>query len=107
MIFSYVSHLTEIVTLIIKFLENIQRKMMFIVYTNILLLFIHHGECLMKATAVLYRDGSNTTCGTLTFIQNDASTSVNVTGLVSGINATSEHVRLIKKIKEYFNYSLL
>ncbi len=56
----------------------------------------------MKATAVLYRDGSNTTCGTLTFIQNDASTSVNVTGLVSGINATSEHVRLIKKIKRIF-----
>jgi hypothetical protein len=56
----------------------------------------------MKATAVLYRDGSNTTCGTLTFIQNDASTSVNVTGLISGINATSEHVCLIKQNERIF-----
>jgi hypothetical protein len=75
---------------------------MFISYISILLLFlfIHHGEFAITATAVLYRNESNVTGGTLTIVQNNGDTPVSITGTLSGFNDSTVHVCLIKKINK-------
>jgi Na+(H+)/acetate symporter ActP len=83
--------------------------MVFILYISILLvvLFIPPGVFDMTATAVVYRDSSNTIAGILTFFQSNANTSVSVTGTLSGLNTTGAHVWLIKKLKiciDYFSF---
>ncbi|CAF3970752.1 unnamed protein product [Rotaria sp. Silwood2] len=45
----------------------------------------------MKATAILYADNSETSYGILTFKQENATTSVRITGELSGLNASSAH----------------
>ncbi|UJR22078.1 hypothetical protein I4U23_025144 [Adineta vaga] len=64
---------------------------MFVTYISVLLLLIHQTECAMEATAVLYQNGTNTTGGTLKFVQTNSSTPVNVIGPISGLVANSTH----------------
>ncbi len=80
---------------------------MLILYSSILLLlFLHHGVYSMTATAVLYRDSTNVTGGTVTFFQNDVNALVNVSGTISGLNASTVHVCLIKQMKDFLDYYL-
>jgi hypothetical protein len=72
---------------------------MLLLYASLLLFsFIHHGESAKLATAVLYRDGTNTTGGTLTISQDNSNSPVIITGTVSGLNNNSgnAHVCLSK-----------
>ncbi|CAF1329713.1 unnamed protein product [Rotaria sordida] len=62
---------------------------MFILIVSALFLIIHQGQCAMKATATLYADNSITSYGILTFKQENAATPVRITGLLSGLNASS------------------
>lgn len=57
----------------------------------ILLLTVHQGQCLMKGVADIKLDGTSTSVGTITFIQNDASSPVLVTGTVTipGVSNTN------------------
>jgi hypothetical protein len=73
---------------------------MFILTVSILFLMIHQGQCDMKATAVLYGDRSATSYGTLILHQDDADAPVRITGTLSGLNASSAHVCLIKERKK-------
>lgn len=65
---------------------------MIILTIGIVLLTIHHGQCSMKATAVLYADNSDSRYGMLTFSQQSANDPVRVTGSLSGLNISSAHV---------------
>jgi len=67
---------------------------MFLLTATILLLTIHQGQCFLSATATLYEDNSLTIVGNLTFNQEDANSSVRITGTVTGFNASSAHVCL-------------
>jgi hypothetical protein len=69
---------------------------MFVLSLSILLLVIHHSECTMIATAVLYGDNSMVSHGTLTFTQDNANAPVYITGTLTGLNASSAHVCLTK-----------
>jgi hypothetical protein len=68
---------------------------MFVLTISVLLLVIHHGECSMKATSVLYGDGSMKSFGTVTFSQDNANAAVVITIALTGLNASSAHVCLI------------
>lgn len=68
---------------------------MIVLATCVALLMIHQGEGAKMASAVLYGDGSTKTYGTLTFTQNDASSPVLISGLVTSLNASSAHVRFL------------
>ena len=59
-----------------------------------LLLTVHRGQCIMKGVADIKLDGTSTSLGTITFVQNDDSSPVIVTGTVTipGISNTT-HVR--------------
>ena len=70
---------------------------MFILNIGILLLFVHNGAWALTATATLHEDNSNITNGIITFVQNTINGSVTVTGIITGLNASSEHVCLLKK----------
>ena len=72
---------------------------MFAVTVSVLLLIIHQGECSMTARAVLYGDNSMTSYGTLTFSQDNADVAVRITGTLTGLNASSAHVRATQKKK--------
>jgi hypothetical protein len=52
----------------------------------------------MAATANLQLDGTSTSIGTLTFVQNDANSPVQITGTLNSLSANSSHVCLIKLI---------
>ena len=82
---------------------------MFIITGSLLLLLlIHPGELARTATAVLYRDGTNTTIGTLTIFQNNSNTPVFITGSVSQLNTSATLVNFIeKKIKSIFELFIL
>ena len=79
---------------------------MFILSVSILLLIAYQSECALRAQAILHADNSITTYGTLTFLQNDADTPVYITGLVSGLNASSAHVCLIIRRKKRIKFFL-
>lgn len=66
---------------------------MFVFTVCILLLTIYQNECAMTAKAVLYGDNSMVSFGTLTFTQDNANADVVVTGTLTGLNASSAHVR--------------
>ena len=70
---------------------------MFVLILSVLLLITHHGDCSMTATAVLYGDNSMTSFGTLTFSQDNAAVAVRISGTLSGLNASSDHVRIAQK----------
>lgn len=66
---------------------------MFVNIIPILLLAIHQGQCLMRATADLKVDGTSTSIGSITFVQNDADSPVVVDGTVTVPGAkSSNHV---------------
>lgn len=69
---------------------------MFVVLISVLLLAIHHGQCTMEATANLHLHLTTTSVGTLTFVQNDANSPVVITGIISSLNASSNHVCFIE-----------
>jgi len=69
---------------------------MFVLYVSILLLSIHHGQCVIQATANLQLHTTSTSIGTLQFVQNDANSPVTITGTLNQLNASSSHVCLIK-----------
>jgi len=69
---------------------------MFVLFVSVLLLSIHHGQCTIQATANLQFDGTSTLIGTLQFVQNDANSSVIITGTLYSLNASTTHVCLIK-----------
>ena len=76
---------------------------MFVLYVSFLLLLsIHHGDFARTATAVLYKDNTNVTGGTLTVYQGNATASVTVIGTIYGLNASTSHVCLIKRKKKNF-----
>ncbi len=70
--------------------------MMFVLYVSVLLLSIHHGQCVIQATANVQLHATSTSIGTLTFTQNDANSSVTIIGTLNQLNASSSHVCLIK-----------
>ncbi len=72
--------------------------MLFVVFLGVLSLSIHQGQCTMAATANLQLDGTSTSIGTLTFVQNDANSPVQITGTLNSLSANSSHVCLIKLI---------
>ena len=63
-----------------------------------ILLLIHQTQSQMKATAVLYGDNSMNSFGTLTFTQNDANAAVSITGTLTGLNISSAHVYLRRRL---------
>jgi hypothetical protein len=69
---------------------------MLLLFTSVLLLSIHHGQCTMMATANVQRHLTTTSIGTLTFVQNDANSPVQITGTLTSLNASSNLVCLIK-----------
>ncbi len=70
---------------------------MFALFLSILLLFIHHGQCVMQGMANLQLSGTSTSIGTLTFVQNDANSPVQITGTLTLSNASNTvHVCLRK-----------
>ena len=66
---------------------------MLVIIIPILLLAVNQGQCLMTATADLKLDGTSTSIGSITFVQNDAGSPVVVSGklIVPGAN-NSNHV---------------
>jgi hypothetical protein len=74
---------------------------MFILFISVLFLSIHHGQCVIQATANLQFHLTSISSGTLNFVQNDANSSVQITGTLSLLNASSSHVCLIKERNFY------
>jgi hypothetical protein len=70
---------------------------MFVLIATVLLLMIYQGECTMTAIAILYGDNSMVSYGNLTFTQENADTPVHITGVLTGLNASSAHVCLTKE----------
>ncbi|CAF3446717.1 unnamed protein product [Rotaria sp. Silwood1] len=64
---------------------------MFILFTSILFLLIHHGQCAMEATADVRLHGTSTSIGILNFVQNDANSPVRITGTLTSLSASSNH----------------
>ncbi|CAF1464269.1 unnamed protein product [Rotaria magnacalcarata] len=64
---------------------------MIVLIVSVLFLTIHQGQCAMQATATLYADNTNASAGILTFRQDNAGTSVRISGSLSGLNITSAH----------------
>ncbi len=62
---------------------------MFALFLSILLLSIHHGRCTMQGIANLQLAGTSTSIGTLTFVQNDANSPVQITGTLTLPNAAN------------------
>ena len=58
----------------------------------LLLLCISYANGAMQATANLMLDGTNMTIGTLSFMQSDANSPVVITGTLSNLNMSSNHV---------------
>lgn len=65
---------------------------MLILLVSVFLLAISHGQCAIEATANLQKDGTTTSIGTLTFVQQDANSSVKITGTLNSLTAGSSHV---------------
>lgn len=66
---------------------------MFVLTIAVFLMLFNQVQCRMTAYAVLYGDRSMTTYGVVTFIQNDANLAVHISGIVTGLNVSSAHVR--------------
>ena len=61
----------------------------------LLVLWISYADCAMRATANLMLDGTDMTIGTLTFAQSDANSPVIITGNLSNLNMSSNHVSTV------------
>ena len=70
---------------------------MLLITIGVLLLIVHPSRAGLSATAVLYADNSPVSYGSLTFTQDNANANVRITGTLSGLNASSAHVRSVKK----------
>ncbi|CAF3200208.1 unnamed protein product [Rotaria socialis] len=65
--------------------------MMFILFTSVLFVLIHQGQCSMHATANLQLHTTATSIGTLTFSQQDANSPVQITGTLRSLNISANH----------------
>jgi hypothetical protein len=71
---------------------------MFAQRITLALLLIHHGQCAMQATAILFADKSMTSYGTLYLSQENVNKPVRIIGILSGLNVSSSHVSFVKRI---------